>query len=259
MNLIMNMSLHLLFLSFCLISSFASGATLLQEEVQVMKEIAKTLGKKDWDFNKDPCSGENNWKSSVQVKGFGNAVTCNCTFANATVCHIVSIVLRSQNLSGTLPKELVRLPYLQQIDLSNNYLNGTIPPQWGSMNLVNISLIGNRLTGSIPKELGNISTVQKLILKFNQLSGELPPELGNLHQLERLLLTSNYFTGNLPATFAKLTKLKHIRLCDNQFSGTIPDFIQSWTILERMVMQGSGFSGPIPSGISYLKNLNEFA
>jgi hypothetical protein len=59
--------------------------------VQVMKEIAKTLGKKDWDFNKDPCSGENNWKSSVQVKGFENAVTCNCTFANATVCHIVSM------------------------------------------------------------------------------------------------------------------------------------------------------------------------
>ncbi|KEH38571.1 cysteine-rich RLK (receptor-like kinase) protein [Medicago truncatula] len=255
MKLIMNTSLHLLFLSFCLISSFASGATLLQEEVKVMKEIAKTLGKKDWDFNIDPCTGENNWKSSVQVKGFENAVTCNCTFANATVCHIVSIVLRSQNLSGTLPRELVRLPYLQQIDLSNNYLNGTIPPQWGSMNLVNISLIGNRLTGSIPKELGNISTMQKLILKFNQLSGELPPELGNLHQLERLLLTSNFFTGNLPATFAKLTKLKHIRLCDNQFSGTIPDFIQSWTILERMrISDLKGSDSPFPQVIG-LKNI----
>jgi len=56
-----------------------------------MKEIAKTLGKKDWDFKKDPCSGENNWKSSVQVKGFENAVTCNCSFTNATVCHIVSM------------------------------------------------------------------------------------------------------------------------------------------------------------------------
>ncbi|XP_013464538.2 probable leucine-rich repeat receptor-like serine/threonine-protein kinase At3g14840 isoform X1 [Medicago truncatula] len=257
MKLIMNTSLHLLFLSFCLISSFARGATLLQEEVQVMKDVAKTLGKKDWDFNIDPCSGENNWTTSSPMKGFENAVTCNCTFANATVCHIVSIVLKSQNLSGTLPRELVRLPYLQQIDLTNNYLNGTIPPQWGSMNLVNISLIGNRLTGSIPKELGNISTMQKLILKFNQLSGDLPPELGNLHQLERLLLTSNFFTGNLPPTFANLTKLKHIRLCDNQFSGTIPHFIQNWTILERMVMQGSGLSGPIPSGILNLKNLTD--
>ncbi|GAU31583.1 hypothetical protein TSUD_54060 [Trifolium subterraneum] len=224
-----------------------------------MKDIGKRLGKKDWDFSIDPCSGQSNWiTSSVQLKGFQNTVTCNCSFVNATVCHIVSIVLKSQNLSGTLPTELVNLPYLQEIDLGNNYLNGTIPPQWGSMiNLVNISLLGNRLTGPIPKELGKITGLQKLILKFNQLSGNLPPELGNLYQLERLILSSNYFTGNLPATYAKLTKLKQIRLCDNQFSGPIPDFIQSWTSLERMVMQGSGLSGPIPSGISYLKNLSD--
>ncbi|KAK2368168.1 putative leucine-rich repeat receptor serine/threonine-protein kinase [Trifolium repens] len=249
---------HLFVLTFCFISSFAGGATLLEEEVQVMKDIGRTLGKKDWDFSIDPCSGENNWTSSVKVKGFESAVTCNCSFANATICHIVSIVLKSQNLSGTLPREFVKLPYLQQIDLTRNYLNGTIPSQWGSMiNLVNISLLGNRLTGQIPKELGKITTLKSLVLEFNQLSGKLPSELGNLHQLERLLLTSNNLTGNLPATFAKLTKLKQIRLGDNQFSGTLPDFIQSWTGLQRLVMQASGLSGPVPSGISYLKNLTD--
>ncbi|CAJ1957661.1 unnamed protein product [Sphenostylis stenocarpa] len=222
-----------------------------------MKEIAKRLGKKDWDFNVDPCSGERNWTSSVQVKGFENAVTCNCLFANATICHVVSIVLKSQNLSGTLPSELARLQYLQEIDLTRNYLNGTIPPQWGSINLVNISVLGNRLTGPIPKELGNITTLKSLVLEFNQLSGELPLEIGNLFRLERLLLTSNHFIGNLPTTFASLTALKHLRLGDNQFSGTLPDFIQRWTSLERLVMQGSGFSGPIPSGISFLNNLTD--
>ncbi|WJX67799.1 hypothetical protein P8452_52236 [Trifolium repens] len=254
----MKLLFHLFLLAFCFISSFATGATLLDEEVQVMKDIGRTLGKKDWDFSKDPCSGENNWTSSVKVKGFGNAVTCDCSFANATICHIVSIVLKSQNLSGTLPREFVKLPYLQEIDLTRNYLNGSIPPQWGSMiNLVNISLLGNRLTGQIPKELGKITTLKSLVLEFNQLSGKLPSELGNLHQLERLLLTSNNFTGNLPSTFAKLTKLKQIRLGDNQFSGTLPDFIQSWSGLQRLVMQGSGLSGPVPSGISYLKNLTD--
>ncbi|KAK7324501.1 hypothetical protein VNO77_28101 [Canavalia gladiata] len=255
--MIVPLLLYLWILIFCFISSFISEATLVEDEVQVMKEIAKTLGKKDWDFSVDPCSGEGNWNSSLQVRGFENGVTCHCSFVNATVCHIVSIVLKSQNLSGTLPSELVRLPYLQQIDLTRNYLNGTIPPQWGSMKLVNISLLGNRLTGSIPKELGNITTLKSLVLEFNQLSEELPPELGNLLQLERLLLTSNYFTGNLPATFAKLIALKHIRLGDNQFSGPIPDLIRSWRNLEILVMQGSGFSGPIPSAISFLKNLTD--
>ncbi|KAJ1441585.1 Serine/threonine-protein kinase, active site [Sesbania bispinosa] len=220
-------------LCFYLVSSFASGATLLKEEVQILKDIGKTLGKKDWDFSVDPCSGQSNWTSSVQVKGSENAVSCNCSLANATVCHVVSIVLKSQNLTGTLPGELVKLPYLQDIDLTRNYLNGTIPPQWGSMNLVNISLHGNRITGPIPKELGNITTLKSLVLEFNQLSGKLPSELGNLPRLERLLLTSNYLTGNLPATFAKLTMLKHL------------------------VMQGSGLSGPIPSGISFLQNLTD--
>ncbi|KAL4293754.1 hypothetical protein AHAS_Ahas18G0159700 [Arachis hypogaea] len=247
-------------LAFCCFAFLANGATLVEDEVEVMKEIAKKVGKNDWNFSVDPCSGLENWNSSNAVKGMLiNAVTCDCSFANAnvTVCHVVSIVLKYQNLTGTLPSELVKLPYLQEIDLTRNYLNGTIPPQWGSMKLVNISLLGNRLTGSIPKELGNITTLKSLVLEFNQLTGELPPELGNLSQLERLHLTSNHFTGNLPATFAKLTKLNHVRLGDNQFSGTIPNFIQSWTTLQRLVVQGSGMSGPIPSGISLLKNLTD--
>nr|XP_028944941.1 probable LRR receptor-like serine/threonine-protein kinase At1g53420 [Malus domestica] len=69
-------------------------------------------------------------------------------------------ILRSQDLQGTLPVELVNLTYLQEIDLNRNYLSGTIPPEWSSLPLLNISLLGNRLTGSIPKELGDITTLK---------------------------------------------------------------------------------------------------
>ncbi|KAG5088825.1 hypothetical protein JHK86_001437 [Glycine max] len=162
-----------------------------------------------------------------------------------------------QNLSGIISADLVRLPYLQQIDFTRNYLNGTIPKQLGTLNLVNISFLGNRLTGPIPKELGNITTLKALVLEFNQLSGSLPLELGNLTQIEKLHLTSNNFTGELPATLARLTILKELRIGDNQFSGAIPNFIQSWINLEILVMQGSGLSGPIPSGISILRNLTD--
>ncbi|KAE9617051.1 putative protein kinase RLK-Pelle-DLSV family [Lupinus albus] len=246
----------LLLLLLCL-TSFSFGATLVQDEVEALRDIGNTLGKKDWNFSVDPCSGQSNWKLVNQSEGSENSVTCNCSFANNTACHVISIVLKSQNLSGTLPPELVRLPYLQEIDLTLNYLNGTIPRQWGTLNLVNISFLGNRVTGPIPKELGNITTLRSLVLEFNQLSGILPPELGNLTQIERLLITSNNFTGEIPATFAKLTTLKHVRIGDNQFSGAIPDFIQSWINLDTLVIQGSGFSGPIPSGISLLKNLTD--
>ncbi|XP_027356602.1 probable leucine-rich repeat receptor-like serine/threonine-protein kinase At3g14840 isoform X2 [Abrus precatorius] len=222
----------LFFLPLCF-ASFGFGATLPEDEVQGLRDIAVTIGKKNWDFNVDPCSGKSNWKSAIQLQGSENSVTCNCSFANHTVCHVVSIVLKAQNLSGSVPTELGRLPFLQEIDLTLNYLNGTIPKQLATLNIVNISFYGNRLTGPIPKELGNITT------------------------LKSLLLTSNNFTGELPATFARLTTLKHVRIGGNQFSGAIPNFIQSWINLEILVMQGSGLSGPIPSGISLLKNLTD--
>ncbi|CAJ2653500.1 unnamed protein product [Trifolium pratense] len=255
----MNINFHGFFflLLIFLFSTLAFGATLSKDEVEALKDIAKTLGKKNWDFSVDPCSGERNW-TSAEEKGSENAVTCDCTYVNATVCHVTHIILKEQNLPGTLPQELVRLPYLQEFDVTRNYLNGTIPKEWGSMNnLLYISLLGNRLNGSIPIALTNISTLQSLVLESNQFSGRLPPELGNLNQIQRLLISSNNFTGELPATLAKLTTLQDIRIGDNQFSGKIPDFIQNWTNLTKLFIQGSGLSGPIPSGISVLKKLTD--
>ncbi|KAL2589431.1 hypothetical protein AAZV13_13G229200 [Glycine max] len=247
-------SQFLLFLSLLALwfTSIAFGAdTTHPEEVQALKDMGKTLGKKEWDTDIDPCSGQPPWFTSKE----NNNVTCNCTIPGENFCHVVIILLKSQNLRGMLPRELIRLPYLEEIDLTKNYLNGTIPTQWGSSNLRSISLYGNRLTGPIPKEIANITNLQNLVLEFNQFSGNLPPELGNLPSIQKLHLTSNNFTGELPETLAKLTTLTELRLSDNQFSGKIPDFIQRWTDLEMLTIQGSGLSGPIPSEISFLQNL----
>nr|XP_011460821.1 PREDICTED: probable leucine-rich repeat receptor-like serine/threonine-protein kinase At3g14840 isoform X1 [Fragaria vesca subsp. vesca] len=240
-------------------ASFAFGANRLSaDEIQALRDIGETLGK-SWNFSVDPCSGEQGW-ISAPVGQYMNNVTCgNCsTTSNSTtdqICHVTHILLKAQNLTGQLPPELINLPYLQEIDLTRNYLNGTIPPKWGSLPLVTISLVGNRLTGSIPAELGNITTLESLAIDFNSFSGVLPEELGNLTRIQRMLLTSNNFTGELPETFAKLTDLTDFRISDSSFSGKIPDFIQGWTNLEGLVIQASGFTGPIPSGISLLTSI----
>ncbi|KAL2455253.1 putative leucine-rich repeat receptor-like serine/threonine-protein kinase [Forsythia ovata] len=114
------------------------AATLPADELDALKQIGKTLGK-EWNFSVDPCSGGGNWITPNAPKGYNNTVTCNCSYESNTICHVVSI------------------------DLSRNYLNGTIPPEWGTMEqLVNISLLGNRITGPIPGELSNISTLENL-------------------------------------------------------------------------------------------------
>ncbi|XP_070675448.1 probable leucine-rich repeat receptor-like serine/threonine-protein kinase At3g14840 [Malus domestica] len=234
-------------------ATFAFGAARLpQDEVQALADIAKTLGKTGWDFSVDPCSG---WTNISEVEGF--AVTCNCSFDDSTVCHVTSIILKNQGLPGTLPREMGRLKYLQEIDLTRNYLSGTIPPEWGSLQLVYISLVGNRLTGPIPVGFGNITTLKRLDLSSNFLSGPLPEELGNFTNLERMILSSNKFTGYLPESFASLTALKDFRISDTSFSGQIPNFIEKWTNLEKLVIQGSGLMGPIPYGISFLTSLTD--
>ncbi|CAM8903738.1 unnamed protein product [Rhodiola kirilowii] len=244
-------------LALCLcISSLGQAATLPPDEVNTLSKIAKSLRKENWDFSVDPCSGLLGWNAGVE-KNSADYVKCDCTFSNDTVCHVTNIVLKSQSLQGFLPPELADLPFIQEIDLSRNYLNGTIPPEWGKTQLKTISLLANRLSGSIPKEIGNISTLTELVLEINQLTGPLPPELGNLSSIQRILLTSNNFTGEIPATFAKLTTLKDFRLGDSFFSGKIPNFIRNWINVTKLVLQGSGLAGPIPSEISHLTRITD--
>ncbi|GLT50957.1 hypothetical protein SLA2020_244100 [Shorea laevis] len=164
--------------------------------------------------------------------------------------------LKGQNLNGILPPELVRLPYLKNIDLTRNYRSGPIPPEWGSMQQIeHISLLGNRLTSSIPKQIGSLSALKIFTVEFNKLSGTLPSELGNLASIENLFLSSNNFIGELPTSFAKLTSLKDFRINDNRFIGRIPGFIQNWANLEKLLIHASGLMGPIPSNISELAQL----
>ncbi|XP_022134227.1 probable leucine-rich repeat receptor-like serine/threonine-protein kinase At3g14840 [Momordica charantia] len=247
------------FLILCSVPSLAFGSPLLPpDEVEGLRYVGKTLGKRDWNFSADPCSGQFGWVSqNGGVPEFRNNVTCNCTFLNATVCHVTHIILNSQSLPGTLPSQLFKLPYLEVLDLAWNYLSGEIPPEWGSTKLLELVLLGNRLTGSIPDGIGNITTLRTLNLEINNLSGRLPSTLGNLLNLEKLLLGSNNFTGRLPTSLGMLTSLITFRINDNNFEEQIPSFIQNWKNIERIRIQGSGLSGPIPSEIGLLTKLTD--
>ncbi|WCJ27268.1 Leucine-rich repeat transmembrane protein kinase [Euphorbia peplus] len=230
---------------------------LVQDEVDALKEITRTMGSIYWEFDADSCEVKMAGVTPVPPKNAEHSVECKCDNDNDTDCHVVKIVLKGLNLPGVLPSQLLKLPYLQEIDFAFNFLNGSIPHEWASMQLTSISLLVNRLSGKIPKELGDITTLIYLGLETNQFSGIMPSELGNLINLQTLMLSSNQLTGNLPKSFAGLVNLTDLRINDNNFSGTIPNFIQNWKKLTRLEMHGSGLEGPIPSSISLLNNLSE--
>ncbi|KAJ0081071.1 hypothetical protein Patl1_10416 [Pistacia atlantica] len=230
------------------------AATLPQDEVDVLNQIAQTMGARNWTFNADVCEGSFDVNQVLLTDPLRN-ITCDCQFVNST-CHIVSIQFMRYSLPGTLPPQLVQLPYLQEIDFAYNYLNGTIPQEWATMQLKYISIFGNRLSGNIPDQLGNITSLTYLDLEANQFSGEVPAVLGKLVNLETLRLSSNRLSGNLPMELAELKNLTDFRISDNNFNGSIPEFIQNWKQLQRLEIQGSGLEGPIPPSISVLEKLN---
>ncbi|KAL3564801.1 hypothetical protein D5086_032847 [Populus alba] len=230
----------------------AQDLSLAPDEVEALLEVATQLGKKGWNRNMTLC---NDTILPLKLEA-DNKVVCNCSFPGEP-CHVIGIYLKRQDLDGTLPKAIEKLPHLKHLGLWANYLSGNIPPEWANTKLETLSVGVNRLTGKIPSYLGRITTLGYLNIQDNMFSGTVPPELGGLVNLENLTLSGNYLTGELPPALTNLTGLKELRLSGNNFTGRIPDFIRSWKQLDTLEIQAGGFTGPIPSSISLLTNLTD--
>lgn len=180
-----------------------------QDEVEAFQEIIALMGATNWRLNGNSCELEVILEVPKPHPEADARVQCDidCNSDNSNDCHVVSFIHKFYSLNGVLPRELVKLPYLQTIDFAYNYLGGKIPSELGSTQLQSISLLGNRLSGEIPRELGNITTLTYLNLEANNFSGTIPSELGKLINLQALILSSNRFTGMLPFSFADLRSL----------------------------------------------------
>nr|GMD87765.1 putative LRR receptor-like serine/threonine-protein kinase [Ipomoea batatas] len=67
-------------------------------EVVALWEIAKQLGKNDWDFNLNPCDSNNsNWMTSNNTympPQYNNTLICNCSFPGG-ICHVQTIEIKA--------------------------------------------------------------------------------------------------------------------------------------------------------------------
>jgi len=79
---------------------------------------------------------------------------------------------------------------------------------WGEVYSVedtdSLDLSNNQLTGSIPPEIGNLTNLTWLWLNDNQLTGSIPPEIENLTNLDWLDLSNNQLTGEIPESICDL-------------------------------------------------------
>ncbi|KAG6637126.1 probable LRR receptor-like serine/threonine-protein kinase At1g53430 [Carya illinoinensis] len=249
---------YVLVLGILVLNSFTTefgtnAQPLAQNEVKALEAIYSKLKNFNWRSSENFCQVSNVNLTSTTTDAPTRNVSCDC---NSTVCSITGIQLKSLNLTGVLPAEFGELTNLRILDLTHNYINGSIPTSFAQLPLVNLPLLGNRISG-VPSEIGNISSLEELILEDNLLKGPLPESFGNLSNLRRLLLSGNNFTDAIPKTFGNLKNLSDFRIDGSRILGKIPDFVGNWINLTKLYMQGTDMEGPIPSSISQLTNLEE--
>ena len=164
--------------------------------------------------------------------------------------NLTSLILSSNQLSGTIPAELGDLSNLGGLFLDWNHLSGTIPTELGDLsNLEWLWLYRNQLSGPIPPELGDLSNLRRLYLSNNQLSGAIPTELGSMSNLSWLLLDNNQLTGVIPSELGDLSNLEGLYLSNNQLSGSIPLALGDLSNLKYLFLAGNRLTGCIPAGL----------
>ena len=177
--------------------------------------------------------------------------------------RVVRLVLRSNNLSGSIPLEMGGLANLEALDLAAHDLSGTIPPELGnltqlrSLNLRADFFLSDGLSGPIPPELGQLSSLRHLDLRSNTLSGKIPPELGNLANLQWLSLESNALSGAMPPQLGSLANLLLLDISQNRLSGAIPPQLGSLANLRELRISENRLSGAIPPQLGSLAKLRE--
>ena len=125
--------------------------------------------------------------------------------------------------------------YWPALNLSYNFLTGSIPPEIGNLTEIEqLAILDNKLSGPIPPEMGNMTSLRILDLRYNSLSGLIPPELGNLSNMDQLWLGKNALRGAIPE------ELCNIELCGNDCN----NFSQ--------VFEGNGLCPPYPECIDDL-------
>ncbi|XP_057960283.1 receptor-like protein EIX2 [Malania oleifera] len=177
----------------------------------------------------------------------------------SNMSQLSDVDLSQNQIQGPLPPMPATLSHL---DLSNNYLNGSLVPFLCNKmvdlesNLYHLDLSKNFLSGEIPDCWMNWKNLLTLRLDNNNLVGKIPSSMGSLTRLGSLHLSKNKLSGNLSTTLSSFHYLKVLDLSENKFSGRIPLLIgESLPQLRVLILRTNKLSGSISIQLCHLYSL----
>ncbi|XP_053318521.1 leucine-rich repeat serine/threonine-protein kinase 2 isoform X2 [Spea bombifrons] len=114
----------------------------------------------------------------------------------------------SHNKFRSVPKDILLLPHLRSVDLSNNQIERLPGPlEWTSLNMRELLLNYNQITVlDLGKDACRWSRLEKLHLSHNKLK-EIPPEIGCLVNMTSFDISHNLDLRSFPDEMGKLTKV----------------------------------------------------
>jgi Leucine-rich repeat (LRR) protein/uncharacterized membrane protein YgcG len=189
--------------------------------------------------------------------------TIPLSFNHSTTLQLMEI---SYNyLTGTLPIWLassVSGQALEYLNISSNLLTGNLYHRLEQVfpsKLKEVSLSYNYFIGSIPSSFFSLTSLQALILNNNQLTGEISNAFSSLSTLSLLFLQNNLFQGTIPTDLLSSSKLMNVDISNNGLTGTIPSFFDNNYQLQSFAASSNCFHGSLPSNICNATNLVSIA
>lgn len=174
-------------------------------------------------------------------------------------CHgeledVIELDLSGNYLTGTIPDVIAELPFLTTLAVMQNELTGSIPESIFRLpNLQALFLSSNKFNGTISPAISRATHLEQISLNGNLISGELPPELGKLPRLRRLEMKRNRLQGSF--SLLPSPSIQKIDLSSNLLSGQLPD-LSGFTALTALDLSKNRFRGSFPSLPSSMQEID---
>jgi len=151
---------------------------------------------------------------------------------------------------------------LQELDLSNNHITGTLSEFSVFSSLKTLVLGQNHLSGKIPHDNILPPKLESLSIQWNSFEGGIPKSFGNACALRLLDISSNSLNEEFSLIIHHLSgcarnSLQELRLSANKINGTLPD-LSVFLALKKLDLSQNQLSGKIseasklPNSLEYL-------
>lgn len=198
------------------------------------------------------------------------------------------IYMAGCGIQGEIPEYLRKAP-IEELDLSDNKLTGSIPTWIGSFSQLNIlNLSRNSLVSKIPDSITDLNQLIVIDLHANKLAGSISQvfqirqsfpydslkhvdlsdnnfssgieQIGERpqHDMQFLNLSSNILRGKIPKSVERLKALQSLDLSSNKLSFNLPESLGNLSKLETLKLQKNQFNDRIPNGFLKLRKLKKF-